>query len=458
MAEVAAKKPNIILMNCDDLGYGDLGCYGSSVNQTAALDRMAREGVRFTDFYVASSVCSPSRGALMTGCYPPRIGFGTFEGRHVLFPGQGVGLNPSEVTIAKLLKNSGYRTMHIGKWHCGDQPEFLPTRHGFDEYYGLPYSNDMGRQKNQYGMNNLPPLPLLHNEEVIQEQPDQASLTERYVEKAVRFIRDSRHQPFFLYFAHMHVHLPLLAAERFIKQSRNGPYGAMVECIDWSMEVLMRELKRLGLDEQTLVIFTSDNGSRGDNGGSNAPLRGSKFNTWEGGLRVPCIMRWPGMIPSGSVSKGLATTMDLYPTLAKLAGAEVPNDRRIDGLDITELLLQPAAESPRDSFFYYMQNTLHAVRDGRWKLHVRRQDAACAELYDLEQDPGETNNVYSAHPDVVARLEKLLEDCRKDLGDEALGIKGTHIRPSGTVANPAPLTEYDESHPYMVSMYDGLCG
>ena len=329
--------PNIILINCDDLGYGDLGCYGSQVNKTPNLDRMAAEGMRFSDFYMASPLCSPSRGAMMTGCYPRRIGFGTFEGLGVLFPGQGVGLSADEVTVAEILKGQGYATKIVGKWHCGDQPEFLPTRHGFDSYYGLPYSNDMGIQASNL-FKPMPPLPLLRDEEVIEEQPDQASLTSRYVEESVRFLREKREGPFFLYFAHMHVHLPHYVAWRFLKTAINGPYGAAVECIDWSVGVLMHELKRLGLDERTLMIFTSDNGSRGDRGGSNLPLKGGKFNTWEGGLRVPCIMRWPGTIPAGTVSSEIVTSMDFLPTLARLAGAEPPAERIIDGKDVAALM------------------------------------------------------------------------------------------------------------------------
>lgn len=458
-------KPNIVLINCDDLGYGDLGVYGSTTNKTPALDRMAEEGVRFTDFYVASGVCSPSRGALLTGCYPARIGFGTFDGLKVLFPGQGLGLNPDETTIAGALKEVGYVTKIIGKWHCGDQPEFLPTEHGFDSYYGLPYSNDMGRQVEDPNLDNhdraeqlrsRPPLPLVRDSEVIQEQPDLRALTERYAEEAVRFIRGNSDSPFFLYFAHMYVHLPLYAPENLVNASENGDYGACVAGIDWVAEVLMDEIKRQGLDDNTLVIFTSDNGSRlDDQGGSNGVLRGRKGTTWEGGQRVPCIMRWPGNIKAGEVRTELAATIDLFPTLAGLTGASTPQDRTIDGEDISSLMFadQPI-DSPRSEFFYYDGNNLEAVRDGKWKLHVRKSDQVINELYDLESDPGETSNICDSHPDIVARLGVLLNLCRSDLGDEINGIVGENVRPSGRVENPDTLTHYDPEHPYIYAEYD----
>lgn len=448
--------PNIVLINCDDLGYGDLGCYGSPLNKTPVLDRLAADGVRFTDFYMASPVCSPSRGAMLTGCYPSRIGFSTFNGHHVLYPRDDVGLNPSEVTIARLLKQVDYATALVGKWHCGDQPAFLPTRHGFDRYYGLPYSNDMGiRDSPNSRKRNYPPLPLLRDEDVVQEQPDLASLTERYVEEAVGFMRANRGRPFFLYFAHMYVHLPLSVPQRFMTQSGNGVYGAAVECIDWAAGALLFELAKLGLSENTLVIFTSDNGSYPNHGGSNAPLRGWKGTTWEGGQRVPCIMRWPARIPAGTMCRELATAMDFYPTLASLAGGEVPTDRTIDGKDIAALMLEPdRARPPHDAFFYSYHDRLEAVRSGGWKLRVRKRDDEVRELYNLKDDVGESVNLYEQHPDIVKALEKKLDVWREDLGDAAVGVKGRNVRPCGKVDHPDTLTHFDPDHPYMIAMYD----
>ena len=466
------KTPNIILINCDDLGYGDLGCYGSTVNKTPAIDRMAAEGTRFTDFYMASPVCSPSRGAMLTGCYPSRISFGEFDGRWVLFPGMPLGLNTSEVTVARMLKDAGYATKIVGKWHCGDQREHLPTRHGFDSYYGIPYSNDMGKQGED---DRFPPLPLLRDETVIQAQPDQRGVTERYVEESVRFMRDNAQSatPFFLYLAHMHVHLPHYPAERFLRESENGPYGGAVAAIDWATDVLLHELKALGLDEETLVVFTSDNGSRMQGqGGSNGSLRGIKGSTWEGGMRVPMIARWPGKVPAGRVCDEIALSMDLCPTLAKIGGGSVPDDRIIDGKDIQPILYgREGAVCEHEAFFYYRKNALEAVRSGKWKLHIRREppkekgnltvDTGDApqleeleELYDLQADIGETENVYHQHPDVVADLLAKAEACREDIGDSAVGIEGRNIRPAGRVDNPDTLTHYDPEHPYMIAMYD----
>ncbi|QXC59383.1 sulfatase [Aquihabitans sp. G128] len=463
-ADAPARRPNVVLINCDDLGYGDLGCYGSTRNQTPALDALAAEGLRFDSFYMASPVCSPSRGALLTGCYPPRIGFGSFDGLPVLFPGQGLGLPPSEISLGALLGSAGYRTQMIGKWHCGDQPAFLPTNHGFDHYLGLPYSNDMGRQapmaegpfapppgaEPRY----LPPLPLLLDHDVIEQQPDQASLTERYVTEAVRFLRDCGDDPFFLYLAHLYVHVPIYVQERFARQSANGPYGAAVASIDWATAVLVHELRSLGLEDDTIVIFTSDNGSRGIDGGSNQPLRGAKTTTWEGGMRVPCIVRWPGHVAPGRTTDEVATAMDLYPTLAAACGATLPDDRTIDGCDITALLEDPEATSPHEAFLYYWMDDLEAVRVGRWKLHLAKHGSVRRELYDLEEDPGEAHDVLAAHPDVEAAIEVHVEAARRSLGDARTGRAGEDRRPVGRVPDPVPLTTYDPEHPYYLAEYD----
>ena len=450
------RKPNIILINADDLGYGDLGCYGSTVNSTPYIDYMAENGLKFTNFYMASPVCSPSRGAMMTGCYTRRIGFGMFEDRYVLFPGQGVGLNPNEITMAKLLKSAGYATMNVGKWHCGDQPEFLPINHGFDSFYGIPYVNDMGRQMGPRSGELVYPLPLMKDESVIEQQPDQVTLTSRFTEQAIQFMRDNKDNPFFLYMAHIHVHLPNYAPERFMRESRNGRFGAALANMDWSTGMLLYELKRLGLQEDTLVIFTSDNGARITEGGSNAPLAGAKNTTWEGGLRVPCIFYWPGTIEAGQCD-GLAASMDFYPTFARLAGVPIPDDRIIDGVDLEPLL--SGRQSNRENFVYYCGNDLCAVRCGPWKLHVNRgvawrESVPVKELYNLDDDIGETVNLYDSYPDVVARLLDLIEQFRADLGDAFTNTPGNNVRPIGRVDNPQPLTHYDPSYPYYIDIYD----
>lgn len=461
----AGAPPNIVLINCDDLGYGDLGCYGSQANATPAIDRLANEGIRFTSFYMASPVCSPSRAAMLTGCYPPRIGFGSFDGLPVLFPGQPLGLPSSESTMAAVLSAAGYRTQMIGKWHCGDQPDFLPTNHGFDHYFGLPYSNDMGRQANTpEPLRFLPPLPLLRDATVVEQQPDQTSLTGRYVEEALRFIRSAREVPFFLYLAHMYVHLPLYVTPERLEHSKNGVYGAAVESIDWATSVIMDELSRLQLDEQTIVIFTSDNGSLGDSnppwgsmgpvGGSNLPLRGAKGSTFEGGMRVPCIVRWKDSLRAGRVCDELVTSMDFYPTLGSICGAALPPGRVMDGLDVSALWTDDGARSPRQHFAYYRQNDLEAVRDGRFKLFVARKGVAVDELYDLSADPGETTNCFLEHPDVVAALQVTADSYRSELGDERLAVAGSRVRPVGRVPTGVTLTTYDPEHPYVVAEYD----
>lgn len=448
------KKPNIILMNCDDLGFADVGCYGSKLNSTPHIDQLAAEGVRFTDFYMVSSVCSASRAGMLTGCYPPRVGIDW-----VLFPGDGIGLNPSEKTIARLLKDAGYRTKLVGKWHCGDQSAFLPTKHGFDEYFGIPYSNDMGMQARKDGScNGNPPLPLMRNDQVQQEQPDQAAITERYVDECLQFIDAGGEEPFFLYFAHLYVHTPLFIAEPFMKGSRNGRYGGAVAAIDWATGAIMHALRERGLDENTLVIFTSDNG--GTARSCNDPLRGTKGTCWEGGQRVPFLARWPEAIEPGRTETGIAASIDLYTTLARLGGAEVPRDRAVDGLDLSGVFLE-GAPSPRDTFIYHAFGALQAVRKGPWKLFTARKsfpsrepETGLRELYNLRDDVGETTNVYEQHPDVVAELDAILNAARADLGDNITGTDGEGIRAVGRVDNPTPLTAYDEDHPYIVSLYD----
>ena len=456
-------RPNIILINCDDLGYGDLACYGSQVNSTPYIDRLANDGIRFTDFYMASPVCSPSRAAMLTGCYPQRVGMS-----NVLRPGSAVGLSSSEETLSSTLSRNGYATQIVGKWLLGDQPEFLPTEHGFDHYYGVPYSNDMGRQLHNElsddGRKAFPPLPLLRDADVIQEQPSQEGLTERYTEEAVRFIRDNQDGPFFLYFAHMHVHRPILVSRRFVDSAKNGRYGAAVEAIDWSLGVLTHELETLGLDKNTLVIFTSDNGSRADLGGSNGDLRGTKMTTWEGGMRLPFIVRWPGHIEPNQTSSELISSLDFLPTIASITGCELQSPNVIDGQDLSSLLLDPEAKSSRDSFFYYFNDILCAVRSGKWKLHVvtterelpsrKITSTTVVELYDLETDASEKTNVAEAHPEIVEKLTSLIDACRIDLGDEHTSTVGVGRRAGGRVASPVTLTQFDPMNPVLWAEYD----
>jgi len=429
------KKPNFIIIYLDNMGYGDLACFGSKVNRTPAVDKMASEGMRLTSFYVTSGVCTPSRSSLMTGCYPRRVNLHQDErGRCVLFPAARKGLNPKEITIAELLKARGYATCCIGKWHLGDQLDFLPTRQGFDRYYGIPYSNDMRRRQI--------PLPLMIDETVTEAPVDQDTLTRRYTEEAVKFITANKDRPFFLYLPHFAVHLPLHAGEAFRGKSANGRYGDMVEEVDWSTGQILKTLKQFGIDERTMVVFTSDNGSTGRNGGSNAPLRGHKGQTLEGGHRVPCVARWPGHIPAGRTCDELASTVDMLPTIAGLSGGAVPTDRVIDGRDIWPLLsARPGAKTPHEVFYYYQVDQLQAVRSGKWKLHLplkvkkknwgKPDKNAPVALYDLDADIHEDHNLADQHPDVVKRLTDLAAKAQADLGD--MGVKGAHQRPAGWV-------------------------
>ena len=469
------QRPNFIIMNCDDLGYGDISCYGSKKANTPTIDKMAAEGIKFTDFYMAASVCSPSRAAMLTGTYPLRIGFDT-----VMRPGDPIGLNPDEITIANILQKVGYATSLVGKWHLGDQHEFLPLNFGFDSYYGLPYSNDMGRNNIKTKKSNFtypdlpdqPPLPLMKNNDVLQQQPDQRALTERYVEESVRFIRNNHDNPFFLYFAHMYTHRPQYVPKHALERTEHGAYVAAVEQIDWSLKVILSVLKELCIEENTLIIFTSDNGASPLNivhGASNQPLRGGKGTTWEGGHRLPCIMKWKGRIDEGSECSEIVTAMDFFPTLAKLAGTNTPDDRILDGKDISSSFQNTTAfKSPHKAFFYYRGGNLEAVRRGKWKLRNLTPDATDQtfhqqafgappddiELYNLHMDISESHNLASENPKVVDELLLLMGECSNDIGNAALGIKGTSTRPIGRVSDAKPLTEYNADHPYMISMYD----
>lgn len=430
---VALERPNIVFLLCDNLGYGDVGCYGSTLHRTPHIDQMAREGMRLTNFYSASGVCTPSRASLMTGCYPRRVGLDrTDPDGHVLRPLSPNGLHPDEITIAEALKSRGYATACIGKWHLGDHPSMLPTRQGFDQFFGIPYSDDMTARPGK----SWPPLPLMRGERTIEAPVDRDLLTKRYTEAAIEFMDANRERPFFLYLPHA---MPGSTAHPFSShafrgKSANGDYGDSVEELDWSTGEILRAIQQLGLDNKTLVVWTSDNGAprRNPPQGSNAPLGGWGYTTREGGMRVPCVVRWPERIPAESVCHELTTMMDWLPTFAHLAGASAPRDRKLDGHDITPLLMgESDAKSPYEAFYYYHTDQLQAVRDHRWKLAVAGGDATAESpyLFDLSEDLAEAKNVAEAHPEVVSRLSAHLERAREDLGDQ--DRKGEHVRPVG---------------------------
>ena len=438
--------PNYIVIFCDDLGYGDLGCYGSKKNRTPHIDSLARDGMKFTDFYSSSPVCTPSRASLLTGCYPRRIGMHEdFTGHWVLIPRSRRGLDPGETTIAETLKGQGYATACIGKWHLGDQPPHLPTAHGFDHYFGIPYSNDMQRAER-----GDPPLPLVSGSEVIEAPADQSTLTRRYTEEAVKFIAKNKSKPFFLYLPHTFPHLPLFASPEFKDKSANGRYGDSVEEIDWSTGELLGALEEHGLASNTLVIFTSDNGSNGRNGGSNQPLAGAKGSTMEGGMRVPMLARWPGKIPSGTVCDELATTMDLLPTFCQLSGATLPQ-KKIDGHDLSPLLLGKAgARSGTDTLYYYRRRQLQAIRHGDWKYHLPLEKTfprwmstehvgkgRPGKLVNLASDLQEKSDLSAKHPEVVRSMETLAAKIRAELGDEATA--GSEQRAAKTLTSSTPM-------------------
>jgi len=450
-----ADRPNIVLILADDLGYGDVGPFGAIGAPTPAIDRLAAQGMRFTQFYVAQAVCSASRAALLTGVYSNRIGI-----TGALFPGDKKGLPEYEQTLAELLRDAGYRTGMVGKWHLGDHEPYLPLQHGFDEYLGLPYSNDMwslgfdGKPVTDptSWRSKAPPLPLLDGNRVAREirtPADQDTLTTTYTERAVRFIRESS-QPFFLYFAHSMPHVPLGVSDRFRGKSQAGRFGDVVMEVDWSVGQVLDALDEAGVTGRTIVIFLSDNGpwlAYGNHAGSSGGLREGKGTAWEGGVRVPAIVRWPGVVAAGSIGSKLATAMDLLPTLVAAAGAATPR-RPIDGVDLGPLLRAEPGAEPRDEFAYYYGRGLRAVRKGSWKLVLPHQSqtykaappgqdgwpkqgpdvSVPLALYDLRADPGETVDVKAAHPDVVDSLLAIADRYRRDLGDDLTGVKGAGVR------------------------------
>ncbi len=457
------KTPNIVLIFMDDLGYGDLSVYGATGYRTPNLDRMATEGIRFTHFLSAQAVCSASRSALLTGCYPNRIGFSG-----ALFPGSKVGISSDEMTLAELLKQKNYSTAVFGKWHLGDNKQFLPLQHGFDEYFGIPYSNDMWpvwfdgkpatpEQKNKY---QFPPLPLIDGNEKVEEVKtldDQGLLTKRYTERAVNFIKKNKNKPFFLYVPHSMPHVPINASPSFKGKSKQGLYGDVMMEMDWSVGEILKTLKESGLDKNTLVIFTSDNGpwlNFGNHAGSSGGLREGKGVSFEGGLRVPCIMRWKGTVPEGLVCNQLASTIDILPTIAALCDVKLPKNP-IDGFNLQPILRGDMESQPRKYFYYYYRkNDLQAVRRDQWKLILPHKGRSYVGqlpgndgfpgpspedfpypqgLYDLRRDPAEAYDVQKLYPEILEELLKVAETAREDLGDDITKRDGKNRRPSGKI-------------------------
>jgi arylsulfatase len=449
----ADRPPNIIIIFTDDLGYADIGAFGAKGYTTPNLDRLAAQGRKFTNFHVAQAVCSASRAALLTGCYSNRVGF-----HGAIGPESPIGLAASEVTIPELLKQRDYATGMAGKWHLGRPAQFLPTHHGFDEYFGLPYSNDMWPYHPEAKAGTYPPLPLIEGDQILQDSltpADQDQLTTRYTERAVAFIAKNKARPFFFYLAHNLPHVPLHVSSKFRHKSGAGLYGDVIQEIDWSVGEIMRALDEHKLADDTLVIFTSDNGpwlSYGTHAGSAGKFREGKGTAWEGGTRVPCIMRFPGKIAAGTTSDAMLMTIDLFPTIARLTQTKLP-DLPIDGLDVWPLITgERGAKNPHEGYaFYYEKNQLQAVTtaDGRWKLqypHTYRtlggrpagtggtpvkyenRQLERAQLFDLQNDPGETTDVLSAHPVVVAQLEAFAEKVRADLGDAITSREGKNLR------------------------------
>lgn len=419
----AQTAPNIIIIYADDLGYGDLGCYGNPTIRTPNLDRMATEGMKFTQFYVGASVCTPSRAALLTGRLPIRNGMCSDRIR-VLFPFSTSGIAGEELTLAEALKEQGYRTGIVGKWHLGHLPGYLPLDHGFDRYFGFPYSNDMieypGRKP---PAGKYPPIPLYDQDKVIETEPDQRQLTKRYTAAALDFIEENQRDRFFLYMAHSFPHVPLFASEDFEGKSSRGLYGDVVEEVDWNVGQIMDKIQALGLSENTLIFFTSDNGPwlvQKEEGGSAGLLREGKGSTWEGGMREPALAWWPGHIKPGIVTQSLATTMDLFVTAVELAGGSLPEDRVYDGKNLLPVFMDATGEV-RDEIFYYLGAQLFAVRKGPWKMHYKTLTPYVGEsaethdpplLYNVEEDPGESRNVADKFPEIIKALDQVADQHR----------------------------------------------
>jgi len=450
-AENAVKPVNFVVIYLDDMGYGDLTLTGAAGFNTPYLDKMAGEGVFFTHFYSPQAVCSASRVGLLTGCYPNRVGF-----RGALDHSAKYGINPEEETIAEVLKKRNYATAAYGKWHLGHIPDFLPLQHGFDEYFGIPYSNDMW-PFHPTGKNYYPPLPLIEGEEVVATNPDQSQFTTQFTERTVDFIRRNKDNPFFVYLAHPMPHVPLFVSEKFAGKSEQGLYGDVMMELDWSVGQVLSVIDELGLAENTLVIFTSDNGpwlNYGNHAGSSGGLREGKGTTFEGGQRVPCLMRWTGTLPGGVVMNNLVSGIDVLPTLADIAGADLP-DRKIDGVSLLPLLMGDADANPRETFlYYYRNNNLEAIRHGSWKLvfpHPGRTYAGFEPgadgmpgrvmenfehqggLFDLRRDPGEQYNVMEFYPEIAEQLNALANEAREDLGDDLAGMPGKNRRKPGFI-------------------------
>jgi len=424
-------KPNIVILFIDDMGYGDIGPFGNQVNQTPHLDRMEEEGIKFTQFYVANTACTPSRSALLTGTYAHRIGMDGGNGNlAVTFPGDSRGLNPNEITIAEMLRENGYATGCFGKWHLGDQPQFMPLAQGFDTYFGIPYSNDMWplhTSKNPITKRKYEPLPVMSQDQAVahvEDGVDQSLLAEVFTDKAIAFIKKNQKKPFFCYIPHAHVHKPRYARPEYLKRAEGNVDRAHVEEIDDSTGRVLHTLKDLKLDRNTLVIFTSDNGAA--SGMSSGPLRGGKGGPkYEGHMRVPTLAWWPGTIPAGSISKEIGVTTDLLPSLAKLTVSKVPDDRIIDGKDISDVLLgKKDAQSPHQLHYYENEG----IRRGDWKL-VKK--GSRSELYDLSKDPGERKDLSRNHPELVKELNRALHKHAASIA--------ANLRPAGFAKHPKPI-------------------